>query len=43
MKEEKFTLGAEKQMVQGAEWSGDLTVPPTQTVREGPGDACQGF
>ena len=28
MKEEKFTLGAEKQMVQRVGWSGGLTAPP---------------
>ena len=35
MKEEKFTLGAEKQMVQSVGWSGGYV------VEEGPGDTPQ--
>lgn len=41
MKEEKFTLGAEKQMVQKIAWSGGLTATPPQAMGEGPGDAPQ--
>lgn len=35
MKEEKFTLGPEKQMAQRAGWSGGLTVPPLRPSGRG--------